>query len=83
MLRKAGLSDVEVNVIQPTHLDSERKMIASITMERISNSVISEGLASEVEVEGIISGLTSAAHDSEILMSVPRVFQTWGRTSQT
>ena len=83
MLRDAGLDEVEVNVVQPTHLDSERKMIASITMERIAASVIAEGFASEKEIASVVAGLNAAANDANTLMSVPRVFQTWGRNNST
>jgi 2-polyprenyl-3-methyl-5-hydroxy-6-metoxy-1,4-benzoquinol methylase len=78
MLRQARLDDVQVEVVQPTHLDAERKMTASITMQRIASSVIAEGLASEEEIGEIIKGLNDAAADPELLMSVPRIFQTWG-----
>ncbi|HEY8185433.1 MAG TPA: methyltransferase domain-containing protein [Pyrinomonadaceae bacterium] len=79
MLRRAGAEGVQVNVVQPTHLHGEGKFMAAITMERISDSVVSEDLATEVEVKQVISGLTDAAGDPETVISLPRVFQTWGR----
>ncbi len=48
-------------------------------MERIAGSVVSEGLATEEEAGQVINGLNEAAADAEIVMSLPRVFQTWGR----
>jgi len=79
LLRKAGAEGVQVNVVQPTHVQGEGKLMASITMERISGSVVSEGLATEEEVEQIINGLNAAAADSKTVMSLPRIFQVWGR----
>ena len=79
MLRQAGAQEVQVCVVQPAHLQGEGKLIASVTMERIANSVISEGLTTQKEVTEIIGGLNEAAADTRILMSLPRVFQTWGR----
>jgi ubiquinone/menaquinone biosynthesis C-methylase UbiE len=79
MLRKVGAENVLVNVIQPTHLEGEGKLMASITMQRIADSVISERLAAESEVQQIITELNDAAVDSETVMSLPRVFQVWGR----
>lgn len=79
MLRKAGVDDVQVQVVQPTHLEGDGKLIASITMARIVESVVSEGLATEDEVEQVILGLNEAAADSETVMSLPRIFQVWGR----
>jgi predicted O-methyltransferase YrrM len=79
MLRKAGAERIQINVVQPAHLEGDGKFMASITMERISGSLVSEGLATEAEVEQVIARLNEAAADTETLMSLPRVFQTWGR----
>lgn len=82
MLRKSGVKDVQVNVVQPTHLEGEGKLMASITMQKISSSVISERLATENEVIEIVAGLDHAAADTETVISLPRVFQTWGHPSR-
>lgn len=79
MLGKAGAKEIQVNVVQPTHIEGDGKLMASITMARIADSVIAEGLATETEVEQIIAGLNDAAADSEYVMSLPRIFQVWGR----
>ena len=79
MLRKVGAENGLVNVVQPTHLEGEGKLMASITMQRIAGAVISERLATESEVQQIINKLNDAAADSETVMSLPRVFQVWGR----
>src|SRR5262249_34525939 len=68
MLRKAGAAEIQVNVVQPTHIEGDGKLIASITMTRIADSVISEGLATEAEVEQVIDELNDAAADSEFVM---------------
>jgi len=82
ILRKAGVEKVQVNVVQPAHTEGDGKFIASITMARIADSVISERLATEAEVERVIAGLNDAAADSEFVMGLPRVFQTWGRRAR-
>ena len=79
LLRKAGAQGVQVNVVQPTHVQGEGKLMAPITMERISGSVVSEGLANDEEVKQIIKELNVAAANVETVMSLPRIFQVWGR----
>src|SRR5215510_14094511 len=79
LVRKAGAVGLQLNVVQPTFLEGEGKLMASITMDRISGAVISEGLADELEVRQITDCLNDAAADSETVMSVPRVFQVWGK----
>ena len=82
LLRKAGATEVQVNVVQPTHVQGEGKLMASITMERIAGSVVSERLATEEEVEQIFKGLNAAAANMETVMSLPRIFQVWGNRAE-
>jgi hypothetical protein len=79
MLRGAGAEEVQLNVVQPTHIEGEGKLMASMTMERISEGVVSEDLATESEVQQTIDGLNDAAADFETVMSLPRIFQVWGK----
>ena len=82
LLRRAGIQGVEFNVIQPAHIQGEGKLMAPITMTRISDALIGEGLASKDEVQQILTGLHVAAADSETVMSLPRIFQVWGKRSK-
>ena len=82
LLRRAGIQGVEFNVIQPSHIQGEGKLMAPMTMTRISDALISEGLASKGEVQQILTGLHAAAADSETVMRLPRIFQVWGKRSK-
>ena len=79
MFRQAGIQGVELNVIQPAHIYGEGKLMAPTTMSRISDALIAEGLATESEVQQILHGLNEAAANSETVMSLPRIFQVWGK----
>jgi len=79
MLRRAGIQGVELNVIQPAHVHGEGKLMAPLTLSRISNALTAEGLATEGEVQQILTELNNAAADCETVMSLPRVFQVWGK----
>lgn len=79
MLRNAGVQEVELNVIQPAHIHGEGKFMAPFTMSRISNALIAEGLSTEDEVQQILTELNRVAADSETLISLPRIFQVWGK----
>ena len=70
---------VELNVIQPAHIHGEGKLMAPITMSRISGAVTAEGLATEDEVRQILNELNEVAADRETVMSLPRIFQVWGK----
>ena len=79
MLRRAGIQGVELNVIQPAHINGEGKLMAPITMSRISDALAAEGLATESEVQKILTELNHVVGDSETVISLPRIFQVWGR----
>ena len=79
MLRRAGIQGVELNVIQPAHIHGEGKLMAPITMSRISDALTAEGLATEDEVQQILTELNHVAADSETVISLPRIFQVWGK----
>jgi ubiquinone/menaquinone biosynthesis C-methylase UbiE len=78
LLRAAGLSHVQVGVVQPTALTGETKLIALLTMQNIADAVITGGHASVQEVDAIVSELAALAADSTTLIALPRIFQTWG-----
>lgn len=77
--RKAGIERIELNVIQATHIRGEAKLMAPVTMLRISDAAVSEGLASKTEVQEILRELNETAADCETVMALPRIFQMWGK----
>lgn len=79
MLRRAGIGDIELNVIQPAHIYGEGKLMALLTMSRISDALSAEGLATAAEVQQILTELNHATADCQTVMSLPRIFQVWGR----
>jgi len=79
MFKAAGLQDVRLHLVQPVHLEGDGKLLASITMQRIAESVMAEQLASQNEIDDIVKALNVAASDSTILLGFPRIFQVWGR----
>lgn len=79
MLRRVGIQAVELNLIQPAHIHGEGKFMAPITMSRISSAVTAEGLATEDEVQQILTELNEAAANCETVMSLPRIFQVSGK----
>ena len=79
MFLSVGIKAVELNVIQPAHIRGEGKMMTPLTMARISDALITERLATEEEVHQILIELNQAAADCDTVMSLPRVFQVWGK----
>lgn len=79
VLRRVGIERVELNIVQPAQIHGEGKFMAPVTMSRIANALIAERLATESEVQHILTELNRAAADSETVISLPRIFQVWGK----
>ena len=75
----AGVEAVQVRVVQPVALEGEAKDMARLTLEAIAGAVVAEGLASADEVADLASELAEFAADPRTLLSLPRIFQVWGR----
>lgn len=76
LLRDAGLVPVRLKVVQPMR---HAKRMARVTMEHVRDKVLAAGLASAAEVDEILAGLDAARRDPRVLISLPRIFQVWGR----
>ena len=79
MFLDSGLMDVELEVIQPSYREGPGKRIASVTMEHIREAVVGAGLASHEEISGVTAEINSFADDPQTILSLPRIFQVWGK----
>jgi SAM-dependent methyltransferase len=79
MLRRADLTDVDLHVVQPAGYSTALKSLQALTLERIGDAVLSSGIAELPEFEATVDDLYAAARDDDVLLSLPRVVQTWGR----
>jgi SAM-dependent methyltransferase len=79
LLRAAGIEEVAVSVAQPTGLGGDVKGLMLLTLERIWQSILEEGVASPADLEQIDAQLRDFCDDPTTVMSVPRVVQAWGR----
>lgn len=79
MLQKAGFKQVKLNVIQPTFIEGEGKLLAQITMEKIKEAILEQSLSSPQELEKILVELKTFTQRTDTLISLPRIFQVWGR----
>jgi SAM-dependent methyltransferase len=79
LLLDAGLQSVNLHLVQPVHLDQEGKEICLSTLVNIAEAVLSERLAEESELSGVIAELERFTADPTSVVSFPRVFQGWAR----
>jgi SAM-dependent methyltransferase len=79
LLRDAGFENVAVSVSQPCGLEGDVKLIPAVTLERIAQAVVAEGVATADEVARTAAELYAHAADPATLMGMPPVLQAWGR----
>lgn len=79
MMLDAGWRNVKINVIQPTFASGEGKQIPVLTLINITDSILAGKLATEAELQSTVDDLTRFTDDPRTLISLPRVFQVWGR----
>jgi SAM-dependent methyltransferase len=80
MCLDAGLLEVDVGVVQPTHGGGEPEKALSVsTLANIADAAIGEGLASADEIAEVMAELTRYTANPRAIVSVPRIFQVWGR----
>jgi hypothetical protein len=66
-------------VVVPAFRDGPGKQIPSVTLEHIRESVVGAGLATDDGIDAIIAELNGFAENHRTIMSLPRIFQVWGR----
>ncbi|MBY0524420.1 MAG: methyltransferase domain-containing protein [Gemmataceae bacterium] len=75
----AGLRDARMDLVQPTFSQGEGKRVAAVTMQQIGNAVVSAGLATMAEIDKVVTDLEAFAAADRSILSLPRIFQVWGR----
>ena len=79
LLSGAGLTGVGVSAVQPCGLEGEVKLMFPLTMARIADSVVAEGVASKDEADSLARELERYCDDPTTMAANPRVVQSWGR----
>ena len=77
LLHQVGLEGIGVRVWQECALEGEAKLIPPLTLARIADSVVAEGVAPIDEVEKAVAELYEHGASEGTLMGMPRVIQAW------
>lgn len=83
LFRQTDLTQVSFDVVQPSFHTGSGKWMAYLTMDKIRNAVLQQGLASENEISNILSDLKAFIEDEGTIISLPRIFRVWGYKNVT
>ncbi|HZT83011.1 MAG TPA: methyltransferase domain-containing protein [Gemmataceae bacterium] len=79
LMRGAGLGGLHLDVVLPTFFEGEGKRVAVVTLQNIRQAVEEAGLATPAEIDATITELDAFTRDPNTILSMPRIFQVWGR----
>jgi hypothetical protein len=74
----AGLSGARWRIFQPVYAAGPHKRMTAITMQMIGGSLLCYGLATEAEIDTLVSRLNAFADNPSTLAALPRIVQVWG-----
>ncbi len=75
LLNQAGFKNIEFCISQPAHTKGEGKLMAEITFEGITKSLLEENIISKRDSDEILKELIEFRRRSDTIMSLPRIFQ--------
>ncbi len=79
MATELGVENVTISVNQPTFSGGAGKHLAPTTLEHIGQVLVDKGIATQGELTATLAGLRAYADDPKTILSMPRIFQMWGR----
>ena len=79
MLRRAGVDDLRVRVLQPVFMTGDAKRIHQITLVNVADALTAAGMATTEDIAALGAGLSAYADDPDTMISFPRIFQVHGR----
>jgi SAM-dependent methyltransferase len=77
LFRQVGLPDLHLSHVQPVFVEGDIKGIHQINLQNIAPAVMAAGLATEAEINALLSELDAFVQDPETLVSAPHIFQVW------
>jgi ubiquinone/menaquinone biosynthesis C-methylase UbiE len=69
------LYDIRFDVIQPVFKSGDGKWMAYITMDKIKETLLQQGLANQDDIEKTLSELKQFTEDKNSIISLPRIFR--------
>jgi ubiquinone/menaquinone biosynthesis C-methylase UbiE len=79
LLRALPLADVQVSIWQAAYFRGEEKRFYEHTLAEAAPLIVASGVTTQEEVEERIEGMRRVNDDEAVLVTMPRVWQVWGR----
>jgi ubiquinone/menaquinone biosynthesis C-methylase UbiE len=79
LLEAAGFSEVETALVQPYGVRGDAKRTAVLTFTATKDAMLRAGLGSAKEIDDLEAELEAFTQRSDTTISMPRIFQAWGR----
>lgn len=77
--RAAGIPEPVIHVAQPIYPGGPGKTLALSTLDATTEAILSESIASEVELRDALADLARFTNEPQTFIVGPRIFQLWAR----
>ncbi|MDR3679310.1 MAG: methyltransferase domain-containing protein [Flavipsychrobacter sp.] len=78
LFKAAGIENIRFDVIQPTFNTGKGKWMAYLTLDKIKNTLMEQGIATEESIAKMLLELERFTNDDSTIISLPRIFRVWG-----
>lgn len=79
---RVGLADLSFAIDQPSFATGPGKELATTTLDHIGQALLTKGIATSDEISRTLAGLKDYVADATTILSMPRIFQVWGRVTK-
>lgn len=79
LLRGLSLKDVQVSIWQAAFFRGEEKHFYEQSIAEAMPGILASGVTTREEIEGRVAAMRKVNDDESILVTMPRVWQVWGR----
>ncbi len=74
----AGIKIISMDVIQPAFSSGDGKWLAYITMDKIKDSILEEGVAGLEEINSVLQEMAAFTNDKNSIISMPGIYRITG-----
>lgn len=78
LFHEAGLTNIGFEIIQPCFNDRQGKWMGYITLDKIKNTLTSQGIATQDSIDSTLTELEIFTQRKDTIISMPRIFRVWG-----
>ena len=78
LFNEVGITQTGFDVIQPAFQAGPGKWMAWLTLDRIKNTLLEQGIADNATITAMLQDIEAFTNNEQSIISLPRIFRVWG-----